>query len=137
MHVCCHLPHLLAAQTLFGPHCTAVGELSDGVDVSRLVTAAAQKSLPFDAVFLDWMMPIVDGPSAAKALKTAGYRGQIVGMSATQTAAKDPFAAVGVEMVLGKPVSQADLMRIVASKLFIFSHSLVQCSYNNILLLNA
>ena len=110
-----------AAQTLFGPHCTAVGELHDGADVARLVAAAAQKNLLFDAVFLDWMLPVIDGPSAAKALRAAGYRGQIVGMSATQAAAKEAvakeaFAAAGVEVVLEKPVSQAALLRIVASE---------------------
>ena len=93
-----------------------MGELHDGADVARLVAAAAQKNLPFDAVFLDCMLPIIDGPSAVKALRAAGYRGQIVGMSATQAAAKEAFAAAGVEVVLEKPVSQAALLRIVASE---------------------
>ena len=97
-------------QTIFGP-LTTVCDAKDGVDVAELVAVAARKNTAFDAVFLDCMMPIMNGPSAAKSLQAAGFRGQIVGMSTVSSAdSRESFAAAGVHLLLDKPATEAALM---------------------------
>ena len=94
-----------------------VCEANDGADVPHVLAVAARKNTAFDAVFLDCMMPIIDGPSAAQSLRVSGFRGQIVGMTAVSSAAsRDSFAAAGVHLLLDKPAKEAALMMSIVPR---------------------
>ncbi len=75
-------------------------------------TALAQ--LP-DLVLMDMEMPVMNGLDATRSLRTQGYRGAILALSAHQ----DPEQArlmseAGCDGVLGKPLSRRRLLEVLA-----------------------
>lgn len=93
-----------------GAHVTAV---PDG----EAALAAARRQ-PFAVVLLDWMMPGVDGLSAARALRAQAPSGQppfIIGLSAhAGGAALAEAHAAGMNVFLAKPVDLATLAHTIA-----------------------
>jgi len=74
------------------------------------VATMVKQNLGFDAVITDLQMPIMDGLQATVAMRHLGYQGPIVAISAQ----RDPefletFLAAGCNVLLEKPVNQADL----------------------------
>ncbi len=75
----------------------------------REAVASLERGHP-DAVFLDWMMPEMDGPATARALREAGYRGPILALTAhAGPEAREACLSAGMQAVYAKPVRLADL----------------------------
>lgn len=90
-----------------------VFEAVDGSDAVKVVTALGKKGISIDCIFMDCLMPIMDGPTAAKALRQSGYGAEIVGISGMITLAKNSFALANVHDVFEKPLSVQEVSRMV------------------------
>jgi signal transduction histidine kinase/ActR/RegA family two-component response regulator len=70
---------------------------------------------PFDLVLMDMQMPILDGYSAARALRSQGYRSPIVALTAHAMAEEhEACLRAGCDDVITKPVDRSTLVRVLA-----------------------
>ena len=111
-----------------GHTCEEAEDGQQAVDKVQRVLAAS--AAPFDAVLMDYMMPVLDGPSATKAIRALGYTGKIIGYARSSGVRKllltptvtlcfrrctgnglksdiDTFTASGADAVLLKPLDMA------------------------------
>jgi two-component system cell cycle sensor histidine kinase/response regulator CckA len=82
-------------------------------DGAEAVACYAQQKDRIDAVLLDMMMPIMDGPATIRALETINPRVRIVAASGLVDSAKNPR----VSAVLAKPYTAEKLLRTLSSVL--------------------
>lgn len=106
------LVHMLTKR--FG-HKTA--EAENGQEAVDMVRASLAAGEPFDAVFLDCMMPVLDGPSAVTQMKAMGFVGKIVGFTDASSEAARKFVSVGVTTILEKPLLPVVVAKIVKGAL--------------------
>ena len=60
----------------------------------------------YDAVFLDSVMPIMDGPEAAKEMRRLGFSGPIFGLTGNAMESQiEHFLLCGVDRVFTKPIN--------------------------------
>ena len=82
-----------------------ITEAYDGSNALEAVKQADKDKKPFDVIFMDYQMPNMDGPEAAKILRETGYQGYIVGVTGNGAAADIKFfISMGADKVLIKPV---------------------------------
>ena len=75
---------------------------------------AALQSDNFDIIFMDINMPVLDGMSATKILRSNGYNKPIVSLSANVIESdKQMFLEAGVDDTLNKPIIPEELDRIL------------------------
>jgi CheY-like chemotaxis protein len=91
-----------------------------------LVRAARAEGLPFDLIVMDVQMPVLDGLDATRTLRTEGFANPIIALTAraVSTDRARCFAA-GCDDFVSKPVSRADLVRLLAAHLKRFRASQV------------
>ena len=109
----------------------------DGVSNQRLITAhvestgatlavvdngelAVQQALSddFDLVLMDIQMPVMDGFTAVKLLREAGYGGAIVALTANVMRSDiETYRAIGCTDVLAKPIDRARLYDVLSRHL--------------------
>ena len=85
----------------------------DGEEAVQMVRQClAAGSEPYDVVFMDFIMPKMDGPTAARALRDMGFKGRVIGVTGSALA-RDVrrFVDCGADMVMIKPVALHDLRR--------------------------
>jgi CheY-like chemotaxis protein len=64
----------------------------------------------FDAILMDFVMPVCDGPTATKKLREEGYDGLIIGVTGNMMPFDiHAFKAAGANTVLGKPLDVNEL----------------------------
>lgn len=86
------------------------GEAEDGLQCVEMVTAALASGCPYESVLLDYEMPKLDGPAAAKELIKRGIEINIIGV--TGNVLPDDvkyFKSCGADDVLAKPVKIPEL----------------------------
>ncbi len=88
-----------------GVRCTSS---EDGANALALVRAAAARRRPYDAVLLDWEMPILDGVEVARAIKREPTIGKVPVVLLTalgqRSAARRAARGGGITAYLSKPV---------------------------------
>ena len=113
--------------------CSVITEAADGVEavdiiktaikadrdrsrgsiaISNITTPTGSFCLQpnYDAVLMDFIMPNMEGPEAARGMRELGYTGLIIGITGNALKAdKDRFISCGANMVLTKPVNVAEL----------------------------
>jgi len=91
-------------------YCESVGEAYDGQDALAKVRLGEEENRPYNVILMDYQMPNLDGPGAARQLRSNGYVGLIIGITG-MTAGTDmeEFRAAGADCVLTKPVNTQDL----------------------------
>ena len=98
-----------------------VEEAVDGQDAVNKVKGRMNEGLPeYDAILMDFVMPIMDGPAATRAIRRLGYAGRIFGVTGNGMAADvKVFTDSGVDRVMVKPFSLDDFhAAVVGGALF-------------------
>jgi CheY-like chemotaxis protein len=88
------------------------GHRADFVGSGEAAVTAAAKG--YDLVLMDLALPGLDGIAAVRAIRAAGNSVPIVGISGrTEAVQADAALAAGMNAFLGKPVSPAELARVI------------------------
>ena len=68
----------------------------------------------YDVILMDYQMPVMDGPTAIKAIRTLGFKGKIVGLTGNALQSEqNVMLDAGAELVLTKPVNAGDLESVL------------------------
>jgi CheY-like chemotaxis protein len=91
----------------------SVVHAENGQEAVEMVRLAAAGGTPYALVLMDVMMPILDGVSAARALRKAGYTADtlpIIAITAAATSSEaQTYLAAGMQACLCKPVRRDEL----------------------------
>ena len=91
---------------LLRPHVSELSEAADGLDAVSKVIAASQEGRSIDIIFLDSIMPIMDGPTTVRKLRDMGYTGLVIGVTGQVMRVDiEAFISHGADRVLLKPVN--------------------------------
>ena len=86
----------------------------NGAVAVEFVWRSMEEDIPFDLVLMDYQMPVMDGPSAAKAMREMGYKGPIIGVTGNVLASHvKTFVYHGANAVLPKPLDIDVLVQAV------------------------
>eukprot|EP01042_Synura_sphagnicola_P000731 gene731-biopygen778 len=84
--------------------CDVIEEASDGEQAVDRVRASIEGDSPYDLIFMDYVMPLMDGPTATKAIRGLGFTGLIFGLTGNVLQCdKDAFLSSGASFILFKP----------------------------------
>jgi signal transduction histidine kinase/CheY-like chemotaxis protein len=106
-------------QVLISTFLTKAGATVKVVDDGRLAVDEALRASaagkPYDVILMDMQMPVLDGYGATSELRTAGYAGPIVAITAHAMAGdRERCETAGCDDYLTKPVDRAQLVATVA-----------------------
>ena len=81
-------------------------EAADGHRAVTLVQDGMNHGNPIDLVLMDYQMPVMDGPTAARKMRDLGFTGVIIGITGNALASDlECFLSRGANKVLTKPVN--------------------------------
>ena len=82
------------------------------------VRAHEASGMPFEAILMDMQMPVMDGYAATRAIRSAGYRGPIIALTAhAMPHDRDRCLQAGCDEYLTKPIDRARLIRLINTML--------------------
>ena len=96
-------------------------EASNGLEALRACAEVTSKpggsaATPFDAIFMDKEMPVMDGHQATEQLRRMGVQSPIVGITANVLRVdREAFMAKGLSAYVPKPVRRQDLVQTLQS----------------------
>ena len=89
-------------------------EAQDGLIAVQKVKDVIDSNIHYDAIFMDFVMPNMNGPDATRAIRKLGYTGPILGVTGNSVEAdKNIFKDAGATVVLIKPFKMAMLSGII------------------------
>lgn len=92
-----------------------VVDAEDGLEAIQAFEVAISTGKPFDFIFMDFVMPNMDGPSATSILRRRGFTKTIVGLTGNVLREDvDLFLQSGANTVVGKPMSNLKLREIMS-----------------------
>jgi len=87
----------------------------NGRTAVELALAAAAEGRPFDCILMDMQMPVMDGYAATQQLRTSGYRGPIIALTAHAMASdQSKCLTAGCDAYTTKPIQRQQLLALVA-----------------------
>eukprot|EP00455_Lapot_gusevi_P031899 TRINITY_DN34768_c0_g1_i2.p1 TRINITY_DN34768_c0_g1~~TRINITY_DN34768_c0_g1_i2.p1 ORF type:complete len:109 (-),score=10.72 TRINITY_DN34768_c0_g1_i2:67-354(-) len=90
----------------------------DGADALRVFDEGCERGTNFDVVFLDIMMPVMDGWECCVQLRQKNFTGPIVAISAnTMCEDAQKMADAGFDLFLPKPVGKSQIAAALDSVL--------------------
>jgi signal transduction histidine kinase/DNA-binding response OmpR family regulator len=99
-----------------GFHVVIAENGQEGID--KVLERANQNEKPFDLIFMDIHMPVMDGMEAVPAILALGTGTPIVALTANiMTGERERYAALGMEDYLAKPFTSQDLYRCLLKHL--------------------
>jgi len=94
-------PNLDVARLLLKPYQLNIETVESGLEAISLVKSGNE----YDIIFMDHMMPVMDGMEAVKELRTLGYKSAIIALTANAvTGQQDIFIANGFDAYISKPI---------------------------------
>lgn len=103
-------------------------EACDGVEALELFEKLVENGdeSSFDCIFMDYVMPFMDGPMATRELRSRGYSGPIIAVTGNVISQDvDHFLASGANSVMPKPLTRVKFFEILQG-LFI-GYCVVRC----------
>lgn len=94
-------------------------ECDDGIECVRQYSeqmsgVGGPKVVPYDIIFMDSMMPIMQGNDASLALRVLGYDNMIIGVTGNALEEdKRAFVESGADVVLAKPTSKGVITNLL------------------------
>ena len=100
--------HIQLAEAFSAAVTLEVEQTDDGSTAVEMVLQASQSNRPYDFVFMDNIMRVVNGPEAAQQMRRDGFLGLIFGVTGN-VMAKDmqAYLSAGADGVLSKPITTA------------------------------
>ena len=87
-------------------------EAGDGIIALRMLNENGQ--VPYDAIFMDYVMPNMNGPDATRAIRELGYKGLIVGVTGnSHDDDQEYFMNAGLTYIIIKPLKMNKLSEIM------------------------
>jgi CheY-like chemotaxis protein len=87
---------------------------TNGAEAVELIVREDQLGKPFDFVFMDLMMPVLDGMGATKQLRQKGFKLPIFALSANSLPhEKDECLTAGMTAHLAKPFTKHDILHLL------------------------
>jgi CheY-like chemotaxis protein len=81
-------------------------EAEDGQQAVSMVERARAEGAPYDVILMDYVMPVMDGPTATAQVRRNGFQGIILGVTGNGHQAEiDLFKSAGADRILVKPLS--------------------------------
>ena len=81
-------------------------EAADGQEAVQRVVASIRNNAPYDVILMDYVMPVMDGPTATTKIRELGFKGVILGVTGNGHQADiDFFKNAGADKILIKPLS--------------------------------
>jgi CheY-like chemotaxis protein len=98
--------NLYVAQGLLTPYGLSVETAYSGVDAIEKI----KNSNTYDIVFMDHMMPVMDGITATRILRDSGYKRPIVALTANAISGQaEMFLSNGFDRFISKPIDAREL----------------------------
>lgn len=96
-------------------------EAEDGKVAVEMVAASMAAGAPYDVILMDYVMPVMDGPTATELIRKNGYKGVILGVTGNGHQAEiDLFRNAGADKILVKPLSADQFTATLLGKQRIF-----------------
>ncbi|MDL2253869.1 response regulator [Ruminococcaceae bacterium OttesenSCG-928-I18] len=96
----------------------SVSAVQDGQEAVELVRRRLEKNRPFDLIFMDIYMPVMDGPQATDALRKLGNRAPVVAMTANVlNSERETYRQAGMCDCLAKPFTARELWQCLTRHL--------------------
>eukprot|EP01035_Chromulina_nebulosa_P025498 gene25498-biopygen16487 len=90
---------------------TEVDTAENGLEAVETALANLQK---YDIIFMDNLMPVMNGPEAARRLREEGFGSLVIGVTGNALDADvNEYLSAGADMVLGKPVKMSMLKMVL------------------------
>jgi CheY-like chemotaxis protein len=74
----------------------------------------------YDVIFMDHLMPRMDGIEVERELRRIGYKGAVIALTASVTGSDDIFLQNGFDGVIPKPIDERRVEEILAKFVFRF-----------------
>lgn len=96
----------------------SIDQAVDGQEALTMVKRSMDQKEPYDLVFMDYQMPIMDGPTSSFAMRNTQFKGYIVGVTGNvQNENLSYFISKGANKVLSKPVDAELLFDVIEHRL--------------------
>jgi CheY-like chemotaxis protein len=108
----------MMVKLLEGTSCR-VQEAEDGMEAVSAVRNAMEQNNYVDVILMDYMMPNMNGPTAAREIRRLGYPGLIIGVTGNALSQDmQHYITQGADAVITKPVDFVTLQRTIQGNLY-------------------